>query len=140
MIQRIVITPSLDSNQAPRHNSRGALYDVTYEGRVIVTDSTEPCLAACRSLKERGISGRLEMWDTVLPYVRLTADIGSAGQKTIREGNHPPRLVEYVPFAPRSAQDGDLATGGIPAAQTGESRPTDSPRTPTGEILAGPVV
>ena len=109
MTHRIVITPSRDSNKAPRHNSRGALYDVVYEGRVIVTDSTEPCLAACRALKAMGITGRLEMWDTVLPYVRLTAKIGIAAKKTIREGDEPPRLVKYVPFTPRRALDADLA-------------------------------
>jgi hypothetical protein len=50
-----------------------------------------------------GITGKLEMWDDITPYVRLTA-----AKKTIREGDEPSRLVKYVPFAPRPALDGDL--------------------------------
>ena len=121
MTHRIVIIPSRDNNNSPRYNSRGALYNVTYQGEVIVTDSTEPCLEACRSLKVRGITGRLEMWDTALPYVRLTADIGTAAKTTIREGDEPPRLVKYVPFAPRLARDGNWAPRGVPVAQTVKS-------------------
>lgn len=137
MIHRIVITPSRDSNKAPRHNRRGTLFDATYEGRVIVTRSTEPCLAACRALKEMGLSGRLEMWDTVLPYVRLTADISTSATKTIREGDEVPRLVEYTPFAPRSALDGDLAFSGVGVAKAVKNRPTDSPGAPASRILPG---
>ena len=140
MIHRIVITPSIDSNQAPRHNGRGALYDVTYNGISIVRASTEPCLDGARALKALGYSGKLELWDDITPYVRLTADIDKAAKKTIREGDEPPRLVKYVAFAPRSALDGDLALLGVPVAQTGKSRPTDSPRAPIGEMLAEPKI
>ena len=37
MIHRIIINPSLDNNNAPRHNSRGPLFDVSYNGTIIVT-------------------------------------------------------------------------------------------------------
>ena len=137
MTHKIIITPSLGSNKAPRHNSRGALYDVTYEGRVIVTDSTEPCLDGARALKALGYSGKLELWDDITPYVRLTADINTTAKKTIREGDELPRLVEYVPFAPRSAPDGNFAFRGVPVAQIGKSRPTDSLRASMGENLEG---
>lgn len=136
MIHRIVITPSLDGNHAPRHNSRGALYDVSYNGIIIVTASTEPCLDGARALKALGYSGKLEMWDDITPYVRLTADIDGAFKKTIREGYEPPRLVNYVSFAPRSAQDGDFASGGIPVAQIGQGRSSESPAA-LGQIPAG---
>lgn len=127
MIHRIVITSSLDRNQAPRHNGRGALYDVRYNGIMIVRASTEPCLDGARALKALGHIGKLELWDDITPYVRLTADIDKASKKTIREGDDPPRLVKYVSLPPRSAQDGDFAAGGVPVAQTAESRSSESP-------------
>ena len=99
-------------------------------GVLIVTGSTEPCLAACRALKEMGFSGRLEMWDTVLPYVRLTVDIGKAAKKTIREGDQLPRLVEYVSFTPRSALDGDL----VSEATLVPPSPEKPPLVPTGGL------
>ena len=120
MTHCIFITPSRDSNNAPRHNSRGPLFDVAYNGIIIATASTEPCLDGARALRGMGITGKLEMWDDVLPYVRLTADIGTAAQKTIREGDEPPRLVKYEPYAPRSMQDGDLI-----------ARATSTPHSPT---------
>lgn len=126
MIHRIVITPSRDSNKAPRYNSRGALYDVTYDGRVIVTNAAEPCLAACRSLKEMGITGRLEMWDTVLPYVRLTADIDKAAKLTVREGDRPPAFAKFESFSQRLAKDGDLAARATLAPSNAERPPLEA--------------
>ena len=87
-------------------------------------------------MKALGYSGKLELWDDITPYVRLTADIDNAAKKTIREGDDPPRFVKYVSFAPRSALDGDLAFRGVPVAQTGKSRPTDSLRAPMDEMRA----
>ena len=137
MIHRIVITPSSDSNKAPRHNSRGALYDVSYNGIIIVTASTEPCLAAARVLKARGLKGRIEMWDNVLPYCRVHTDIEKAAGLTIEEGERQPRLRRYVSRGGGMAKYGDFASGSIPVAQTGESRPTDSPARPQTKYWRG---
>jgi hypothetical protein len=125
MTHTIIIAPSLDSNQAPRHNSRGALFDVSYHGQIIVTATTEPCLDGARALKAMGITGKLEMWDDVTPYVRLTADIATAAKKTIREGDEPPRLVKYVSFAPRSTLDGDFGSEATLTPLSTEMLPLD---------------
>ena len=136
-VHRIVIAPTLDQECCQRRSSKGPLFDASYEGRVIVIGSTEPCLAAARVLKASGLTGKLEMWDSVLPYCRFHTDIEKAAGLTIEEGERQPRLRRYVSRGGGMAKYGDFASGGIPVAQTGESRPTDSPRTPTGEILAG---
>jgi hypothetical protein len=122
---RIVITPSRNDGGDPRHSSRGALYDVTYQGEVIVIASTEPCYASARILKARGLSGRLEMWDTVEPYCRFRADIDKAAGLTVREGDEPPRLVKFESFTPHNELDGDFASGDTRIPQTAETRPTD---------------
>lgn len=126
MTHRIVITPSRDSDNNPRHNGRGALYDVTYEGRVIVTNATEPCLAACRALREMGITGKLEMWDDILPYVRLTADIDKAAKLTVEEGDRLPRLRTYRAYRGGDAQDGDLGAGATIAPLNAEMPPLEA--------------
>lgn len=134
--QRIVIMPSRNIDGNPRHSSRGALYDVTYQGEVIVIGSTEPCLDSARILKARGLSGKIEMWDAVLPYCRFHTDIDKAAGLTIEEGDSLPRLRKYRAHPGGDAQDGDFASGGIPVAQTGESRSSESPAA-LGQNLAG---
>lgn len=124
----VVIVPSRNIDGNPRHSSRGALYDVTYQGEVIVIGSTEPCLDAARVLKAMSLSGRLEMWDTVLSYCRFHADIEKAAGLTVREGDELPRLVKFKPLPPRHALGGNFASGGIQVAQTAEGRPADCPQ------------
>ena len=97
-VHRIIITPSLNSNANPRHSSRGPQYDVTYGGETIVTCSTQPLLNACRVLKAWELSGPIEMWDNVLPYCRLMADIDKAAGQNIREGDEPPRYEKFKSF------------------------------------------
>ena len=124
---RVFITPTLNKEGRPRRSSKGSMFDASHEGQVIVVGSTEPCLAAARVLKARGLSGRLEMWDTVLPYCRFHTDIDKAAGLTIEEGDGLPRLRKYRAYPGGDAQDGDFASGGIPVAQTGESRSSESP-------------
>jgi hypothetical protein len=134
---RIVITPSLDKENRHRRSSKGPLFDANYEGRLIVIDSAEPCLAAARVLKARGLTGRLEMWDTAVPFCRFNTDIDKAAGLTIEEGDSPPRFREYRVYPGGDTQNGNFASGSIPVAHTGKGRSTETPRTPTGEILAG---
>lgn len=126
-VHRIVITPTLDKEGRPKRSSKGPLFNASYEGQVIVVGSTQPCLAAARVLKARGLSGRLEMWDAVLPYCRFHTDIDKAAGLTIEEGDGLPRLRKYRFFPGGDAQDGDFASGGVPVAQTGGSRSSESP-------------
>jgi hypothetical protein len=137
IVHRIIITPTLDKDGRHKRSSKGPLFNASYEGQIIVVGSTEPCLDAARILKARGISGRLEMWDAVLLYCRFHVDIEKAAGLTVREGHEPPRLVKFESFAPRNSPEGNFESGGTTVAQTAETRPTDSPCTPTGEIPAG---
>ncbi len=125
--QRIIVTLSLDKEGRPRRSSKGPLFDANYEGLVIVVGSTEPCLAAARVLKARGRTGRLEMWDTFLPYCRFHTDIDRAAGMTIEEGDGQARPRKYRFYLGGDAQDGDFASGGTPVAQTGESRSCKDP-------------
>jgi hypothetical protein len=137
MAHRIVITPTLDKEGRHKRSSKGSLFDTNYEGQAIAVGSTEPCLDAARILKARGLSGRLEMWDTVLPYCRFHTDIDKSAALTIEEGDSLPRLRMYRVRPGGDAQDGDFASRGIPVAQTGEGRSSESPaalgQIPTGQ-------
>ena len=133
-VHRIFITPTLKKDGRHKGSSKGPLFNASYEGQVIVVGSTEPCLYAARILKAKGLTGRLEMWDTVLPYCRFHTDIDKVAGLTVREGDELPRLVKFKSFAPRHAQDGDFSSGGIQVAQTGETRPVDSRPALTGNL------
>ena len=98
-VHRIFITPTPGKVFLHQCSQKGPLFDVTYDGQVIVIGSTEPCLAAARVLKARGLSGRLELWDAVLPYCRFHTDIDKAAGLTIEEGDSLPRLRK-VPILP----------------------------------------
>lgn len=76
--------------------------------------------------ESRGHHGRLEMWDTVLPYVRLTADIDKAAKLTVREGDRPPAFVKFESFSQRLTKDGDLELGAIPGPLCTEKPPLDA--------------
>jgi hypothetical protein len=133
-VHRIVITPTLDMEGRHRRSSKGPLFDACYEGQVIVVGSTEPCLDSARALKARGLTGRLEMWDTVLPYCRFRANIDQAAGLTIEEGDRLPTLRKYREFSGRPAQDGNIASGGTEIPQTAEARPSESPAALTGNL------
>ena len=105
MTHKIIITPSYNNNGTPRHNSRGPQYDVAYEGQSIVTGSTQPLLDACRALKMMGLSGPVEMWDEVLPYYRLQADIHKTAGQNIREGDGPLFYEKFKSFTRHGVLD-----------------------------------
>lgn len=134
MIHRIVITPALDNNKAARHNSRGPLFDVSYNGNIIVTATTEPCLDAARALKAMCNTGKLELWDNIVPYVRLTVDIGKAASLTVREGDRQPGFAKFESFSQRLAKDGDLVAGASPALHSPKTPSLDSPSTIAGGV------
>lgn len=135
-VHRIFIKPTLDEEGRHRRSSKGPLFDASYEGRVIVIGSTEPCLTAAHVLKASGLTGKLEMWDSVLPYCRFQTVIDKAAGLTVEEGESLPRLRKYRAYPGGDAQDGDFASGGIPVAQTGESRSSESSAA-LGQIPAG---
>jgi hypothetical protein len=106
-VHRIYISPTLINNTVPRYNSRGPLFDAKYQGRVIVVGSTEPGLDSARVLKGMGLTGRLEVWDHVLPYWRFRLEIDKAAGLTIQEGEGRPIYRKFKPFA------GHTVLGGV---------------------------
>jgi hypothetical protein len=82
----------------------------------------------------RKIRDRFDLRHTWLNRCHLAPE---AACLSIPEGDELPRFVKFKSFAPRIAQDGNFASGGVPVAQTGDGHPTDYPRMSTGKILAG---
>jgi hypothetical protein len=72
----------------PRYGGPGPLYHVRVgspSGPVIVEASTEPLLAGCRALLAMGITGPVELWDSVRSFPRLAGDIATLAALTVNE-------------------------------------------------------
>jgi hypothetical protein len=126
-VHRIYITPSLNNNKMRRHNSRGPLFDATYEDKVIVRNSTEPGLDSARELHAMGLVGRLEVWDEVLPYYRFYVDNEKGAALTIQEGEGKPILRKFKSFAGQTALDGFSGSNGSSIPSEIKKRPTNLP-------------
>lgn len=90
----------------PTHHAvnRGPCYRARLNsptGELIVESSTQPFLDAARVLLARGMTGSVEMWDSVLPYARLRGDIAALARLTVTEGDRPPTFSRWKPFAER---------------------------------------
>jgi hypothetical protein len=80
------------------YGARGGRYQVRMnkaDGMVLVDGTTEPMLAAARVLQSKGITGRLEMWDSERPYCRLRGDIERLAAVTVTEGQDGIRFRKY---------------------------------------------
>jgi hypothetical protein len=65
---------------------RGTRYRVYYEGAVLIEETWNPELDACRLLAARRITGRLEVWRTGKPHADLIVfDIEKAAKRTVKE-------------------------------------------------------
>ena len=117
---------SIDSNMARRHTSRGPLFDAAHEGKVIVTNSTEPGLDSARVLHALGRTGQLEVWDRVLPYARYRIDIVKGSELTVREGDGLPRHVKFESFAPGAMLGGNFRFEDTQVAPRLKKAPTES--------------
>ena len=62
------------------------LYDVLFNGEVIVKNAASPFTAACRALVARNLVGKLLMYDQ-RGMLCLIGDITKASKQTIQEGN-----------------------------------------------------
>jgi hypothetical protein len=71
------------------------------EGELLVTDALDVEFAACRALKARGVTGRLEAWRPGAAYPDLLiADIGETAGRTIREDERRgPTIVQHKPWS-----------------------------------------
>jgi len=77
--------------------ARYRVRSLTPDGAVLIKSSRQPLLDACRALIEMGITGRVEMWDAVRPYARMSADIEKGAKLMCREDRGKLELVRYVP-------------------------------------------
>lgn len=77
----------------------GAMYQASLEdGEMLVKSSKQPLLDSCRVLKARGISGRVEMWDRVTPYYRMSGDIEEFAGLSVNEPDG--RIPTFIPYRP----------------------------------------
>lgn len=81
------------------YGARGPRYRITMNspgGMVIVPTTTEPLFAAARLLHSQGVSGQLQLWDSVRPFPRLQGDIERLAGLTVAEDQHGIRARKYV--------------------------------------------
>jgi hypothetical protein len=76
------------------------LYDVTFDGEVIVTSSRVPECDAARVLLDRGFTGSLAIIDAVTSKKRITVNIEAAAKRTVAESRRrSPRFAKWKPYA-----------------------------------------
>jgi hypothetical protein len=81
------------------HGARGPRYQVRMNqptGMVIIESTTEPLFATARALLAKGITGKLEMWDSQRPYCRMRGVIECLAGMTVSEGDASICLRRYV--------------------------------------------
>jgi hypothetical protein len=105
MSEAIVITasPVLDTDSRRACSGRGQLFDGLFEGRLIITRSSQPLLDRARALLAKGIDPRTRI---LMRHVGADADalrstVGRAAKLSIREGDDAPRFKDWVPLSPR---------------------------------------
>jgi hypothetical protein len=64
---------------------RRGMYAASYEDRVIVSQSRQPALDACRVLLQRGIEGELQVYGADGKH-RLTVDIRGGAALDVKDG------------------------------------------------------
>jgi hypothetical protein len=88
------------------------LYDVEFDGELVVTNSAEPACAMARVLLARGITGNILMIDGKAGRPRYTVNIEKAARLTDREtAREGPRFVRWKPLkggdgSPRTSERG----------------------------------
>jgi hypothetical protein len=121
MTHRIYIEPTTIRGE------RGQHYRVHYEGAVLVDETWNPELEACRALLARGIASRLEVWRAGKPHPdMLVRDIAKAAEWTVKEDERRgPRFARWSARPEDLLQDAVSCGRGIaPAAVFGSGHPT----------------
>jgi hypothetical protein len=92
MPHRIYIEPTTIRGE------RGQYYRVHYKGAVLIDETRNPELEACRALLSRGIVGRLEIWRFGKDHSdMLIPDIAKAAECTVEENEkRGPRFVQWT--------------------------------------------
>lgn len=81
------------------HGARGPRYQVRMnkpDGLVLIDATTEPLFDVARALLSRGITGKLQIWDSIRPYWRMQGDIERLAGLTVSEGQDGITLRRYV--------------------------------------------
>jgi len=94
------LTAYLTANRPPEGNHRESwyLYDVEFDGEVIVRNSKDAECDAARVLLARGVTGMITMVDGNTGKPRTIVNIGKASKATVSETlSHGPRFVKWTP-------------------------------------------
>ena len=94
------LTAYLTANRPPEghHRESWYLYDVEFDGEVIVKNSKDAECDAARVLLARGIGGKITMVDAKTGNPRTIVNIEKAAKVTISETrSHSPRFVKWTP-------------------------------------------
>jgi hypothetical protein len=86
--------------QSTHRTAERQYYKATLDGEEIVTRSSDPAFAACRAMKAKGLSGRVEFYWPGVPYPGLIVhDLDKAAElrvvDTERQG---PVFKQWRPF------------------------------------------
>jgi hypothetical protein len=98
------------------NRTRGPTFDAllgSLDGELIVTNALDVEYAACRALKARGITGKMETWHvgSAVPAMHLP-DICDAAGWTVREcPRQGLRLVNYQPWSKQAVFGGGAEIG-----------------------------
>jgi hypothetical protein len=84
---RIYIKPAINNHGQLKATKRGPQYEATYNGEIICV-SHQPFFDGARVLRDRGLTGQLEMWDHERPFPRMRSTIEKAAQLTVVEGRN----------------------------------------------------
>jgi hypothetical protein len=88
------------ANPPPPGRSRSIwyLYDIEFDGELLVSNSRDPECELARALLARGITGKLTLVDAITRKPRLILDIEKMAKLTVEEGrSRGPRLVKWKP-------------------------------------------
>jgi len=73
------------------------LYNVVFDGELIVEHSRDPECDLARALKARGYTGMVDMLDGATGRLRTIINIEKAAKLKVEEGPSGPRFVKYRP-------------------------------------------
>jgi hypothetical protein len=89
---------TVTAKRPPEGNHRESwyLYDIEFEGELVVRDSKDPECELARALRARGVTGTVTLVDANGP--RITINIEKCAKLTVRETrSHGPRFVKWRP-------------------------------------------
>lgn len=115
------------------HGARGPRYRVRMnrpDGMVIVEATSEPLYAAARVLHSKGVTGKLQLWDSVRPFWRMQGDIERLAGLTVAEDRNGISLRKYV----ERVTGGDFEDEGDDMPENEIGRPGFAP--PPSEAIA----